>query len=87
MSNADGSPVALRSGVGISLECPCGNKDCSRIYIGFSNPVDVGSAYTSGPKWSRVGDDFNTLSLTPSIQRMSNCHWHGFITNGEIVKC
>ncbi|MCK1536905.1 DUF6527 family protein [Bradyrhizobium sp. 176] len=30
------------------------------------------------------GDDFATLSLTPSVDAGKQGHWHGFITNGEI---
>src|SRR5690348_10028222 len=29
-------------------------------------------------------DDFNTLTLNPSIDASSSGHWHGFIQNGEI---
>jgi hypothetical protein len=29
--------------------------------------------------------DFNTLSISPSIDASNSGHWHGFITNGEIV--
>lgn len=34
--------------------------------------------------WGRTGDDFETLSITPSIDASAAKHWHGFITNGEI---
>lgn len=32
--------------------------------------------------WRRNGDDFETLSVTPSVDASSSGHWHGFITNG-----
>ena len=35
--------------------------------------------------WTIDGDDPASLSLTPSIDASSHGHWHGFITNGEIV--
>jgi hypothetical protein len=34
--------------------------------------------------WQIVGDDFNTLSVTPSIDASASGDWHGHITNGEI---
>lgn len=33
--------------------------------------------------WGRRGDDFETLSVTPSVDASASGHWHGFITNGE----
>ncbi len=34
--------------------------------------------------WTRTGDDFATMTCTPSIDASASGHWHGFITNGEI---
>jgi hypothetical protein len=34
--------------------------------------------------WAMSGKDFETLSVTPSIDASASGHWHGFITNGEI---
>ena len=34
--------------------------------------------------WTRVGDDFDSMSITPSIDASQSGHWHGFITNGEV---
>ena len=35
--------------------------------------------------WTLIGsDDFSTMTLTPSLDAGPR-HWHGFITNGEIV--
>jgi hypothetical protein len=31
------------------------------------------------------GVDFNTISVTPSIDASAAGHWHGHITNGEIT--
>lgn len=33
--------------------------------------------------WSRHGDDFESLSVTPSVDASASGHWHGFITGGE----
>lgn len=34
--------------------------------------------------WARTGEDFDTLTLTPSVDASNHGHWHGFIQNGEI---
>jgi len=33
--------------------------------------------------WTRTGDNFENLSLSPSIN--AEGHWHGTITNGELI--
>jgi hypothetical protein len=83
ISDAQGQPVPERHGVGLGFDCPCGCGD--RSYIYFSNPLDGGPpARSAGPNWERTGDTFETLTVTPSIQRVGGCNWHGFITNGGI---
>lgn len=91
ISNADGTPASERHGVGLSFKCPCGrpHDPYDRVYVGFANPLDGGAAFESNsPKWTRTGDTFETLTLTPSIQRHQTgehgCDWHGFITDGEV---
>lgn len=34
--------------------------------------------------WQFSTRDFDTLTVTPSIDASNAKHWHGFITNGEI---
>ena len=34
--------------------------------------------------WKFEGNDFNTLTVTPSIDASKSGNWHGYITNGEI---
>lgn len=84
---ADRKPVERRVGVGIDFDCPCG--ECGiRCYIPFENPLDGSEAPSSGPKWERTGDTFETLTLKPSILRTRDkggCGWHGFVTNGEVT--
>jgi hypothetical protein len=83
--NADGSPVPERRGVGVSFDCPCGGCG-TRAFIPFNNPLDGhGPHDPSRNRWDRAGDTFETLTLTPSIQRVGGCAWHGYITQGEIV--
>jgi hypothetical protein len=35
--------------------------------------------------WKFSGDDFATLTVTPSIDASNSGHWHGYITKGQIV--
>lgn len=35
--------------------------------------------------WKFSGDDFATLTVTPSIDASKAGHWHGHVTGGEIV--
>lgn len=37
-----------------------------------------------GVYWQRSGDNFETLTLSPSVDASKAGHWHGFITNGEV---
>ena len=84
VSDAAGNPVPERKGVGFSCECPCGNIECGRLYIDFENPLDGGPPLGGREvRWKRAGDTFETMSLHPSIQRMDNCKYHGFLTEGE----
>ncbi len=82
-----GEPIPERKGVGMTFDCPCG--DChERCYLQFTNPLDGGEECGGGhPTWQRTGEDFETMTLTPSIQRMGDCRWHGYLTNGELKEC
>lgn len=33
--------------------------------------------------WKRVGDDFASMTITPSLNASASGHWHGVITAGE----
>lgn len=56
----------------IRFECPEGHSDC-RHSIPFTPALD-GSPQTSpqqnSAQWDRVGDTFETLTLSPSIRRL-----------------
>ena len=80
-------PVPRREGVYLGFDCPCG---CgSEVAIQMRNPLDGGDQLgPKHPSWERTGEDFETLTLAPSIQRNKvmgkGCEWHGFIENGLI---
>jgi hypothetical protein len=74
-------------GVGVAFDCPCGNhEEDHRCYVPFAVSLD-GRRVAQPPErgWQRTGETFDSLTLTPSIQRMGDCRWHGFITNGEVL--
>ena len=83
-----GQPVPRREGVGMTLMCPCG---CGvRFALIFTNPLDGGPTLDGvGPTWERTGDDFETMTLNPSVLRSEprGCGWHGWIRDGEVIPC
>jgi len=87
-------PAPARHGVGVSFRCPCGTHPrdddygTDRCMVLFNNPLDGGGKFDPTPEshyWDREGDTLETLTLTPSIQRVGGCGWHGFIRNGATV--
>lgn len=75
-----------RGGQGVSFDCPCcAGKE--RLAVAFANPTDGRPpVITPGMKmWQRVGDTFDTMTLAPSIDASTHGHWHGFITNGQVI--
>lgn len=85
IERADGSPSPKRTGVGMAFDCPCGG-DCPRIYISFANPIDGGETLHA-PGWRRTGERFDVITIEPSIIRLDNCGWHGWIRSGEVTTC
>lgn len=89
ITDKDGNQVPARSGVGLLYDCPCGCGD--RRYVPFRNPLDGGPQHADAARaaWQRTGEDFETLTLAPSIKHVpvdhEDCAWHGFIRNGEII--
>jgi hypothetical protein len=80
----------LRHGMGISFWCPACEKH--KIVVFFSNPIDEKPAALNQNLWKREGYDFDTLSLSPSINQTrinrdgeSFYHWHGYIKNGRLI--
>ena len=74
-----------RPGMGMHFYCPCCGGATS-IGIYFKNPLDGGEpAKGESPLWERIGDDFETMTIKPSIDGSASGHWHGHITNGEVT--
>lgn len=80
-----GEPVPERRGCGISFDCPCGCED--RVSVPFTNPLDGGPNGYHPHGWQRTGEDFESLTLSPSIRRMDGCEWHGWVRDGEVITC
>lgn len=56
---------------GVHFDCPEGHEGCSHA-IPFTPALDSSpssSWQTNGAQWQRVGDTFETLTLSPSIRR------------------
>lgn len=83
---------------GLTFLCPhCGLQTGQRLGVLFHPPIDEGGWLAKGVtifhgavEWTRTGDTFETLTLSPSINTMQNRmdfanHWHGFFTNGEVT--
>lgn len=77
-------PVPEREGIGIAFDCPCGACG-SPVFVNVTprdgRPYDTGGA----PEWERTGEDFATMTLSPSIRRMDGCKWHGYVRNGKVT--
>ena len=85
--DGDSVPVPEKVGVGISFDCPCG-KCNERVHLNFKNPISGGDSISPyQPCWQRTGYTFENMTLTPSIQRMGKCRWHGYLTDGELKEC
>lgn len=81
---------------GVTFECPCcvGTERACRLGVA-THPL--GANHDPEPDNPRLipsgehiwamsnGEDWNMLSLSPSIDASKCGHWHGYITNGEIV--
>jgi hypothetical protein len=82
-----------RHGMGISFLCPHCHE--THLAVWFTNPLDGGPPIDDEHrpfKYLRTGDTFETLTLRNpnsagphSINFESSGHWHGHITNGEVI--
>jgi Family of unknown function (DUF6527) len=82
------------------FECPHCRKihlSCKRVKMTIGRQVDLfeqvfgegaaGENVVPSNKdvaW-RISGDFDSMTITPSIDASGSGHWHGSITNGEIV--
>lgn len=99
MKLTDLEPRYFRAGtseqpVGITFDCPHCHETGQRLAIAIhmdGTGIDPDPANPQQfPADERIwtvsgGDSFENLSLSPSVDASASGHWHGFITNGEIV--
>lgn len=73
-----------RTGIGIRFNDPNSNgaKGAFRVY--FSNPTDGGPPLYTGNLWRREGNDFESLTLSPSINGEPGLS-HFNVSNGNIT--
>ncbi len=99
MKLTDLNPEWIHSDI-FSFDCPCCRKiklTCKRIEMRVTDQMQVMEDKYGDTllgqivpcKWDQAwkinGNDFSTMTVTPSIDASASGHWHGFITNGEIT--
>lgn len=62
----------------LAYTCPCGCGSVGAISVNKGNKIEKA--------WVWDGN-VDKPSLTPSIQKIHGCRWHGYLTNGEFVPC
>lgn len=76
--------------IGITFDSPL--RTGQRLSVLFDPPIDSdrlaakygwGLPFPDMKHWKRVGDTFDTLTLTPSLDFSAAGEWHGFITEGD----
>lgn len=82
-SSPDGGKLhdvaTLAEAHGVIFECP----GCREHSIVVWNPR-APEAATPRPRWTMTGTGIADLTLTPSINLLSGCRWHGWVTGGQI---
>jgi hypothetical protein len=77
--------------VGLTFDCPHCRKE--RIGVAFHESAKevIQDQYikahspTTNHIWTKMGNTFSDISLLPSVDASELGHWHGFVTNGEII--
>jgi hypothetical protein len=77
-------PHCRQERLGVLFDKPIDPDGVATSVAGFTyDPVGFGTSMNMHV-WNRVGDTFETLTLSPSIDGSQIGHWHGFITNGDL---
>lgn len=74
---------------GVRYLCPkCFEQKRNHAHSVICYKPGVELSYDAGPgRWPMTGTGFEDLTLTPSVQLLGGCGWHGFVTNGEVTTC
>lgn len=73
IGGGDGNPNAA-----LDFTCPCG---CGSVHV---ISVSVGEKKPHHWLWN---GNIEKPTLTPSIQCLTPCRWHGFLTDGVFKQC
>lgn len=66
---------------GVIMDCPgCGEHSVA-IWTHSAPPY-----LEPTPRWTLTGTSLDDLSVTPSVNLLGGCRWHGFIVGGEAVE-
>jgi len=76
----DPATIPPEDGIWLGFCCPRTGKPCGSILVGNGEkPAD-------SPSW-RWDGNIQSPTLTPSINCVGGCGWHGFLTAGEWQPC
>lgn len=84
------SPLDIAHAHGVLFLCPtCFKKNggavgTESVLCWFADRGVPASELPGPGRWAASGTSFDDLTLQPSVN-VDHEHWHGFITNGEIV--
>lgn len=78
-----------RQGQGVSFICPhclsAGVARPTRLAVAFENPLDDGSPPDARTRlWRRAGQEFDMLTIRPSIDATQIGHGHWLVTDGGV---
>lgn len=51
----------------------------------FGGSDKIPTVIPPGVHWTRIGESFENVSITPSVDASASRHWHGYVTDGSIV--
>lgn len=77
--------------VGLTFQCPHCRKERLGIVFHHQGHEAIEDVYIKANAqnkdrfiWTESGDEFDSVTMMPSIDASASGHWHGYITNGEI---
>ena len=78
----------LAEATGVKFLCPaCFKKNGGPVgthtVICWTPEIPPEEGFGPG-RWPMSGSGYHDLTLTPSVQLMGGCNWHGFVTAGEV---
>lgn len=84
------TPLTVADAQGVMFLCPVcfkkngGPEGTESVLCWFKDRGVPDNAEPGPGRWTASGTGFGDLTLSPSVN-VDHEHWHGFVTNGEIV--